>query len=316
MKLLILFLFSIIYLYGSILSPNVTPSNIINMSPLEPIEKTSYALLMDKSSYTLTLYERTNGSINKVKAYHAIFGKNIGDKFYQGDSRTPEGIYFIHEIKDEKELLPKYGKKALVLNYPNPMDRLNGKTGLGIWIHSVDDPQRLQLLNDTRGCVAISNQNIIELSAIVELQSTPVIIVNKPEYINEKTQLSQQAYFLNLLEKWKTAWINNNIEEYIAFYSDSFYSSAKKMNKKEWRAYKANLGTIYKNINVEIDNINIYNFSSYTAILFKQKYTSPNIQDTGKKIIYLEKTPDSYKIISESWFAFPSQEAVTVSKKD
>jgi len=303
MKLLVLLLFLINPLFALYSSQEIIPSNIIGMSPLSSNSGESFALLMDKSNYTLTLFKGNSGEIKPVKKFHAIFGKNQGDKYSQGDSRTPEGIYFIQEIKDDTDLLPKFGKRAFVLNYPNPIDRLNGKTGLGIWLHSVDNPGRLQRLNDTRGCVAISNKDIIELSRIVVVRDTPVIIVDKPQFVSISEQKKNRDQFFEFLKKWKTAWESKDIEKYISFYSKSFYSTAKKMNRARWKSYKNYLNSVYSYINVGLGNINIYNFNSYAAIIFQQTYASPGLSDTGKKLIYLEEEDGKYKIVSESWFA-------------
>jgi murein L,D-transpeptidase YafK len=301
MKLLTLLLLVSTYVIASVQASSSVPANLISLNPLS--EENSVALVMDKSQYELSLYGIANDKIKKIKSFHAIFAKNLGDKYYQGDLKTPEGIYFISEIKEDSVLLPKFGKAALVLNYPNPIDKLKGKTGLGIWLHAVEDPSRLKRLNDTKGCIAVNNHDILELAKTVHIRNTPVIITEKPIFYDNNARLDTNKYFTKLIHDWKNAWMNHDIEKYISFYSDNFYSTAKHKNKAQWKSYKEYLGKAFKNkIKIEVDRINTFNFGSYATILLRQYYQSPGISDTGKKILYLEKQGSEFKIVSESWF--------------
>jgi hypothetical protein len=56
---------------------------------------------------------------------------------------------------------------AITLDYPNAYDRLEGKSGDGIWLHATNEPIRPYLPNKTRGCVVISNDDIQELSGLL-----------------------------------------------------------------------------------------------------------------------------------------------------
>ena len=87
-------------------------------------------------------------------------GQIPGDKQSLNDLRTPEGIYFV-EYKIANGLdFREYGGIAYTLNYPNPVDKLRGKTGHGIWIHSKGFG--IEPLS-TRGCVAIGLKEIDEV---------------------------------------------------------------------------------------------------------------------------------------------------------
>ena len=82
------------------------------------------------------------------------------------------------------------------------------------------------------------------------------------------------------------------------------------MNKRQWKAYKNYLGKAYQHIDIQIENPNIFDFGSYAAILFKQEYNSTGLSDIGKKLLYLEKEGDQYRIVSESWY--PLSRAILV----
>jgi lipoprotein-anchoring transpeptidase ErfK/SrfK len=77
----------------------------------------SYTILADKFSRQCFVYSK-----GKVKyTFGFELGKNwIGDKRYMGDKATPEGHYQVIEKKEGHQT--KY-YKALLLNYPNEVDR-------------------------------------------------------------------------------------------------------------------------------------------------------------------------------------------------
>lgn len=56
-----------------------------------------YALLINKKQFTLEVYD---SSLEKIITYKIGYGNNpdMKAKLYEGDNRTPEGVYFINEI--------------------------------------------------------------------------------------------------------------------------------------------------------------------------------------------------------------------------
>jgi lipoprotein-anchoring transpeptidase ErfK/SrfK len=59
--------------------------------------KGEYVLHVDKDEFTLTVYDRQGG---KVARYPVAIGKNPdgGTKLWEGDKRTPEGLYHVKDI--------------------------------------------------------------------------------------------------------------------------------------------------------------------------------------------------------------------------
>ncbi len=114
----------------------------------------SHLVAVDKNRQTFLFFEKK--SPLKLKySFPCVTGQLAGDKQELNDLRTPEGIYFV-EYKIASGLdFREYGGIAYTLNYPNPVDRLRGKTGHGIWIHSKGFG-----LVPTRGCVAIGLKEI------------------------------------------------------------------------------------------------------------------------------------------------------------
>jgi|GEM_PF-755526 len=146
----------------------------------------SVSLVVYKRQRALVVYEF--GA--RKREYPVVLGANPdGDKRFEGDLRTPEGLYRIDGIRPHKRW-----RYFLSINYPNAQDRsayesslregliptLSGRAvGIGGWIgiHGTDKPVKQQAAEDwTRGCIAMYNSDIDDLRARVRV-GTPVLIV-------------------------------------------------------------------------------------------------------------------------------------------
>ncbi|MEA1997623.1 MAG: L,D-transpeptidase family protein, partial [Gemmatimonadota bacterium] len=120
----------------------------------------SYAILVDKKRQSLDLFKSSPQGPQLVKQYRCTTGKdNNGSKHREGDLRTPNGVYFFTGMREDETLPAKYGVRAFVMDYPNDYDRLQDKTGSGIWLHAVDDDSRVEISYDTEGCVVVTNDD-------------------------------------------------------------------------------------------------------------------------------------------------------------
>ncbi len=174
-RLFMLSLFLLLPRAGNALCPEVTDD--LYPAPLLHIADES-AIIVEKSTHRLFFYQGER----LVKSVRVTTGKKRGDKLVEDDLKTPEGVYFLTEFLEDEELPAKYGARAIVLDYPNPVDKFQGKTGYGIWVHGTDDPPRLERPYDSRGCVVMLNSDVLDLSDMITLNSTPVVIVEKLEF--------------------------------------------------------------------------------------------------------------------------------------
>jgi murein L,D-transpeptidase YafK len=117
-----------------------------------------------------------------LKVYKVALGlQPSGAKQYEGDMRTPEGLYFINN-KNEHSLY----HKSLGISYPAAKDRaiakkLGRRPGGDIKIHGLPNGHgyvgELHRLKDwTHGCIALTDEEIDELYAHVAV-GTPVNIL-------------------------------------------------------------------------------------------------------------------------------------------
>ncbi len=159
------------------LAENQAPpvENQSGLIPAPILEIDGALIIVDKSAHRLYLYD----GLSLVKSVRITTGKKRGDKLVEDDLKTPEGIYFLTEFLEDEDLPAKYGTRAIVLDYPNPVDKFHGKTGYGIWVHGTDDPPRLERPYDSRGCVVMLNHDVDDLSERIILHKTPVVIVKE-----------------------------------------------------------------------------------------------------------------------------------------
>jgi len=128
-------------------------------------------LVVYKSKRQLLAY--SNGQL--VKTYKISLGrKPIGDKEFEGDKKTPEGLYFINDKN------PNSGyHKNLGISYPDKDDienakRLGKPTGGDVKIHGLRNKTGFirkfhRWFDWTLGCIAVTDEEIDELYNAVKI---------------------------------------------------------------------------------------------------------------------------------------------------
>lgn len=266
-----------------------------------------HIFIADKESRTLTVWAHTKDSPQLVGAYPMDIGKNLGDKISSGDKKTPEGIYFFQTKLEGSSLnFNEYGKRAFTLDYPNFFDQIAGKTGHGIWLHSV--PDSISLLRGSRGCVVVRNEIIEKLTPLITLKNTPMLILDRVSYVKPEKLLSSRTSLQSWIKDWKTAWESKNIETYMSHYEDNF--KAMRMNKEKWQRYKEGLNKKYAFIKIAIREPFFVMKNDEAVINFIQDYDSDVLKDLGTKTLYVKKNAEGkFKILTEIWSPI-SQELV------
>jgi hypothetical protein len=155
---------------------------------LSYIDPLSWSVMVYKKRHLLIVYYK--GRL--YRTYHAVFGRNLDDgtKEYEGDRRTPEGVYTIIE----KHRSSRW-RWFLTLNYPNLIDRLRydeliddrdlpmrdgHMVGVGgrIGIHGTDNPiLNRGNVNWTTGCISVDNDSIVQLEKLLPVGT---IVIIKP----------------------------------------------------------------------------------------------------------------------------------------
>ncbi|MCI5786161.1 MAG: L,D-transpeptidase family protein [Helicobacter trogontum] len=138
-------------------------------------------IVVHKHKRVLELYD-DKGQL--LKSYpHIALGKNPYEhKMFEGDGKTPEGLYYI----DSKNPNSRYFLN-LGISYPNQTDIANAKrhnksAGGDIKIHGLPNGMNvikelfLQYGDWTDGCIALDNASMKELYEIISIK-TPIYIL-------------------------------------------------------------------------------------------------------------------------------------------
>ena len=257
----------------------------------------SHFVAVDKARQSFLFFEKK--SPLKLKyAYPCTTGQQAGDKQRLNDLRTPEGIYFV-EYKIASGLdFKEYGGIAYTLNYPNPVDRLRGKTGHGIWIHS----KGLGIVpRDTRGCIAIGLEGINEVGPSL----TPGTAVILAEQLDEKRIPDRDdgsaRQLRRLMAQWSGAWAARS-RKMFDFYDPEAYTRAMPESFAAFRQNKERLFSALKFIKIYNREIHVLEGPGYWVTWAEQLYTASNLSTEGTRRLYWQKDGDnSFRIVGMEW---------------
>jgi len=197
--------------------PDLLPRAILQLR-----DDQKHALLVDARHSRLYVYENHDGQPRYVADYYISQGKLGVNKLKAGDQKTPVGIYYITAHLPGARLPDFYGSGASPINYPNEWDRLNGRSGYGIWLHGTpaDSYSRPPLSSD--GCLVLTNPDLYKVANSVEIGKTPVVISASVEFVNKTRWTKDHNLALRLIENWRSDVESLNTLRVMANYSSHF----------------------------------------------------------------------------------------------
>lgn len=275
-------------------SPRVTlPQNIDNL------------IYVDTNKSRLYLFEIRDHALIKIFDEYASIGKNGSGKNFEGDKKTPLGVYTLGE-KITQPLSDFYGEGAFPIDYPNVYDKLLNKTGHGIWIHGTPKDTYSRAPKSSDGCIVISNENFNTLESILKNKQTKVILskLSYDQYFNAENNIAKHNNFMSYFESWISNWTLKNYSEYIAF-----YDANAKYNSKAFEIWSSKKKKVFENTNdiqIAIDNLTIIDYPEEEEhvkyVEFTQTYNSDLLKQTSQKKQIWRKFNNEWKIISESTY--------------
>jgi murein L,D-transpeptidase YafK len=257
-------------------------------------------VVVDKKKNQTHLANYVDGQLQLIQTFRCTIGQRIGDKMFEGDLKTPEGIYDFLFRSQAPDLKPKFGPLAIYVGYPNVMDKRGDKTGFDILLHGTDDPARLEKQFDSKGCVVLDNDNVKVVSDSIELKKTKIIITRDYEALSNFSRLPNAKLFL---DTWLKAWSSKDIDNYIELYADEFKIDS--MNRMQYGKYKSALNEKYDKIEVSSEDPRFYFHEKYDLIEFTQNYRSTFKNGAtafamkAKKRLWLQERNGHYRIVME-----------------
>ena len=259
-------------------------------------ETKEYVIVAQKNNKEMSVFAKNGDDFKKISKDNMIIGEKAGDKYLEGDKKTPEGSYDL--VQKRTGLDQFYGPLALVTSYPNNFDQSLNKKGHGIWIHGM--PLNGDRENYTQGCLALNNEKLKELEKNIDYKKT-VLITSGDEF--KKAKKEDIALILSSIYKWKDAWKTSNINEYLSFYSKEF----KRADRSDFNTFANQKKQIFSKNENKIINLYNMDISPYPNSLGKkiyravmdEEYYSPSVKFVGKKELFLEVANNKVQILTE-----------------
>ncbi|MCP5277967.1 MAG: L,D-transpeptidase family protein [Thiobacillus sp.] len=272
--------------------PNLLPRQILQLAPQQ-----RYALLADASRARLYLFENVDGEPRLKQDYYMTVGRNGTDKRVEGDKRTPIGVYQITQQLPRAQLADLYGDGAFPLNYPNAWDQVQGRGGHGIWLHGVPSDTYSRPPRSSEGCVVVTNPDLTELSRYIQVGVTPVVIVDRADWVDRHTWERSRARLLDRLSQWQQDWQARDADRFLDHYAPDFlqglgrgWAENKKRNieNKDW-------------IKVDVRDASLFIYPggemAYTE--FVQDYASDRLSSTSRKQLFWKRLDGHWRIALE-----------------
>jgi len=271
------------------------PRYLMQMGPEQ-----KYAVVVDTRRARLYVYRNDKGTPRFVADFYASHGKAGAEKMYEGDMKTPIGVYHVVAQIDGGKLPDLYGDGAFPINYPNEWDKRAGRTGYGIWLHGVPNDTYARPPRSSEGCVVLANQDFNTLSAYVQVGLTPVIISNEIEWLPLDDWQSERSSLNAAIESWRKDWESRDVDRYLSHYARAFNSDDH--DRKQWQARKRSVGKTKTWIQIGIQGMSMLRSpggEGVVEVTFEQDYKSNNYTDTSRKRQYWIKEAGEWRIAYE-----------------
>jgi len=264
-------------------------------------EDSHYLFWAEAEKGLLHLLQRhDNGGFTTVKTINMSIGKLGYGKTREGDKRTPIGVYRITSFLTDEQLTDFYGLGAYPLDYPNANDKLNQRTGHGIWLHGLPKGVDSRPPRDSDGCVVIDNNNLSALADYITTGDTYVVIDKELKWQSLVETQKSVADIENHFYQWIAAWKTIDNDTYLNFYAESFTNLDK--DKTHWDNYKRRIHRNKKFIDVKISNLSIFDYpgeKNLITVRYYQAYNSNNYHWRGWKEQLWKNIEGQWKIVYE-----------------
>lgn len=272
------------------------PANLIELS-----RQQKHVIVVDMQAARLFLFRNRKGMPELLDDFYISIGKKGFEKYFEGDQRTPTGVYFVTSYIEPERLSDLYGAGAFPINYPNLWDQRNSRTGSGIWLHGTPTDTYSRPPQDSNGCVVLTNQDFERIAPYIDVENTPVILADAIEWLPPHEWKEQQNNYRILLEQWRKDWESRDAGKYLSHYSREFQGLGN--NYQSWVNYKKRVNPSKRYIKVRIEDTSIFRYPGQQDMLvftFKQDYRSDNFRRQFQKRQYWIKEEDGqWRILYE-----------------
>lgn len=268
---------------------------------LEVPESVTSVLVADTAAATLHLFRVSGNRVVAQEQRYMSIGQNGAGKQRAWDRKTPLGVYFITAQLDTSKLDAKYGVAAFPLDYPNAWDNYRKRTGYGIWLHGVDRNLPRRPAQDTDGCLALPNDELLSLAAHLEPMATPVVVARELHWLDAAEIERNRLEFRIVLDMWRRSLQDEDLVSYLSLYDEGFRQHG--LDKAEWSAFRLGAFAARPIDSVEIRDVLLVADPEEPGLYisrFTQVLTGAAGAVTTTKRLYWKRRADAqWRIISE-----------------
>lgn len=262
---------------------------------LVSLDNGSCAIVVDKAEQQLYLY-RYNSEYRQVHRLDCSTGEMEGPKDRSGDKKTPEGVYFFNQAFEKRYLSAVYGDRAYPMDYPNLMDRAQGRKGNSIWMHGTNKPIKPR---NSNGCIVLDNRDINRLAPFIALNDTPIVVVDRIDFVPVGEKVPVKEKLVRFIDRWLRALYAGTYHDYLAFYDPGYlpdiswwtdwYRIRNRMNEKAA-------------LSVEIKTPKLLKFQDIYVALFDQVVrSSEQMSEAGRRKLFIAERNNRLVIVGDAY---------------
>ncbi len=276
--------------------------NLIPRAILQLRSDQKHVFVVDTKRSRLYVYENQAGRPRFVSDYYITQGKLGVEKNKEGDQKTPIGVYYVTSHLPGSKLTDFYGAGALPINYPNEWDKINGRSGSGIWLHGTPSNIYSRPPLDSDGCVVLTNPDLQKLYHSVEIGKTPVIISDHVDFVPQSVWDTERDMATQLINGWRLDVESKNSTRWLSNYS-SHFRNAQSEPLSVWFNKQQALFLGAKEITLKLSDITVFNYPGKENLLvstFTQESRFGKNYNVTRKRQYWAKEDGHWKIIFEN----------------
>ncbi|HEX4779493.1 MAG TPA: L,D-transpeptidase family protein [Usitatibacter sp.] len=270
------------------------PATLLQLAPNQ-----QHALVIDTSTNRIFVFANDLGRPRYVTDFYISLGRNGVEKQREGDQKTPIGVYTLLPMKDK---LPEfYGPGAYPLTYPTEWDKVNGRSGHGIWLHGTPAETYARPPWATDGCVVLTNEDLAKLRKYVDVTRTPVVISPGVEWRAPNQWEAEREAFLADFTTWRKDWESLDSGRYLSHYSRDFRSAQR--DYAGWSAKKRQVTAGKTWIKVGVNDMSLFEYpgeENLVMVSFEQDYRSNNLSKRTFKRQFWAREDGHWRIVHEA----------------
>ena len=109
---------------------------------------------------------------------------------------------------------------------------------------------------------------------------------------------AQKQVITNTIDQWKSAWVEQNVDQYLSFYSPGFVPAGD-ITRDQWAALRRQRITSQTELKINIQNLKLESKNGKVIANFSQDYKSSKLSEISAKTLVLENQGDRWLIIAE-----------------